>query len=188
MMPGPMTTGDTAGPGTPSKRPMLSRPLPGTRPVETLKTRPEFQRIRGGVRASMTPFLLEAKARPPLLSCGADTTMVLLPDAGPPRFGLTITKKIGGAVQRNKIRRRLKDAIRRLQEEHARPGFDYVIVARGASLDCPFAALMADLATALIRAHRPVKSSPVKSGPPNSGPLKSGPLKSGPQTSRPQKP
>jgi ribonuclease P protein component len=114
-------------------------------PLVTLKKRPEFQRIRGGVRVNAQAFLLEAKPRVPADQAG-------------PRFGLTITKKIGGAVQRNKIRRRLKDALRRLQGEHARPGFDYVLVARGPSLDCSFALLMADVASALRRAHAPAKT------------------------------
>lgn len=156
-------TGDAAEKRT---TPVL-QPMCGTRPVVTLKKRPEFQRIRGGIRVSTQAFLLEAKARAPVASCRTETT-TLVPDTGAPRFGLTITKKIGGAVQRNKIRRRLKDAIRRLQAEHAKPGFDYVIVARGPSLDCPFAALMADVATALTRAHRlDIRAGeirPVKSG------------------------
>ena len=135
-----------------------TRPLPGKMAVATLKTRPEFQRIRGGTRVNSAAFLLEAKRRVPVTpDGGGDGDGVNALDTGPPRFGLTITKKIGGAVQRNKIRRRLKDAIQRLQEEHAKPGFDYVIVARGPSLDCPFSTLMAEVASALSRAHRPVK-------------------------------
>ena len=139
--------------GADNKRaPTLTRPLPGKMAVVTLKTRPEFQRIRGGTRVNSSAFLLEAKRRVQMTLDGGNVQ-----DTGPPRFGLTITKKIGGAVQRNKIRRRLKDAIQRLQEEHAKPGFDYVIVARGPSLDCPFSTLMAEVASALSRAHRPVK-------------------------------
>jgi ribonuclease P protein component len=144
--------------------------------LETLKNRAEFQRVRGGTRVSTTGFLLEAKARPPTIGApqsaleietradrvmpasdgtrAADKTSI---EPSGPRFGFTITKKIGGAVQRNRIRRRLKDAVGRLQDDYAKPGFDYVIVARVASLDCPFAALVADVRTALVRAHRPEK-------------------------------
>ena len=45
------------------------------------------------------------------------------------RLGITVSKKIGGAVQRNLIRRRLKE-IYRLNEHKINPGYDIVIVAR----------------------------------------------------------
>ena len=45
------------------------------------------------------------------------------------RIGFTVSKKIGGAVQRNRVRRRLKE-IYRLNEERLAPGYDIVIVAR----------------------------------------------------------
>ena len=53
----------------------------------------------------------------------------------PPRFGFTVTKQFGGAVQRNLIRRRLKEALRLLKPLPARPGHDYVILARPEALD-----------------------------------------------------
>ena len=70
------------------------------------------------------------------------------------RFGFTITKKLGNAVTRNRIRRRLKAAFRTVAPDHAKPGFDYVVVARGAAFDRPFAALVADLEKALDALHR----------------------------------
>jgi ribonuclease P protein component len=127
-------------------------------PLETLKVRAEFQRIRGGTRVSMPTFLIEAKMREaPRDRVDEPVTSVARKreTAGSgPRFGFTITKKIGGAVQRNRMRRRLKDAVGRLQSEFAKPGYDYVIVARGRSLDCPFDALVADVRSALVRVHR----------------------------------
>ena len=48
------------------------------------------------------------------------------------RIGITVSAKIGGAVQRNRIRRRLKE-IYRLNEEKLAPGHDIVIVARSRS-------------------------------------------------------
>ena len=45
------------------------------------------------------------------------------------RLGITVSTKIGGAVQRNRIRRRLKE-IYRLNEQELAPGYDIVIVAR----------------------------------------------------------
>jgi ribonuclease P protein component len=62
-----------------------------------------------------------------------------------PRFGFTVTKQSGGAVQRNRIRRRLKEALRLLNPLPARPGHDYVILARPEALGMPFLALQGEL-------------------------------------------
>ena len=118
----------------------------GTRskPLRTLKKRAEFQRIRGGARFSTRGFLIEAKVR-----------SVSEPEFAGPRFGLTITKKIGNAVERNRIRRRLKSILRGSAATHARPGFDYVLVARRPALDCVFSDLEADVVAALQRVASP---------------------------------
>lgn len=127
--------------------------------VSTLKTRAEFQRVRGGGRAEKPAFLLEGKRRqpakadapvdsPPGNPMGA--TVEVCDDSGP-RFGFTITKKLGGAVVRNRIRRRLKAALRELAGRHARSDMDYVVVARRPAYDQDFAGLTADLAAALDR-------------------------------------
>lgn len=73
------------------------------------------------------------------------------PENALPRFGFTVTKKLGGAVVRNRIRRRLKEALRLLDPLPARPGHDYVILARTEALDLPFSSLQAELGTALTR-------------------------------------
>lgn len=75
------------------------------------------------------------------------------------RFGFTITKKIGNAVTRNRIRRRLKAAFAANAAEHAQATCDYVIVARAAALDRPFALLLEDVARALKTLHDNVKRS-----------------------------
>lgn len=69
------------------------------------------------------------------------------------RFGFTITKKIGNAVVRNRIRRRLKAALTDLASQHASPCHDYVVVARTPAFDIPFATLQKDLERALQRVH-----------------------------------
>jgi ribonuclease P protein component len=66
-----------------------------------------------------------------------------------PRFGFTVTKQSGGAVQRNRIRRRLKEALRLLNPLPAQPGHDYVILARPEALGMPFLALQGELIRAL---------------------------------------
>jgi len=75
------------------------------------------------------------------------------------RFGFTITKKIGNAVTRNRIRRRLKAAFMAKAGEHARQTCDYVIVARIAALDRPFASLLEDVARAFTSLHDNAKRS-----------------------------
>lgn len=56
------------------------------------------------------------------------------------RMGITCSVKLGGAVQRNRMRRRLREAYR-LNESRFLPGYDIVIVARSRSLKRPFAVL-----------------------------------------------
>ncbi len=58
------------------------------------------------------------------------------------RVGITVSKKLGSAVVRNRARRRLHECYR-LNEARLRPGYDVVIVARSRSVDVPFAKLEA---------------------------------------------
>ena len=55
------------------------------------------------------------------------------------RVGFTVTKKVGNAVVRNRVRRRLKEAVRVLAAGDMQPGNDYVIVGREELLTVPFA-------------------------------------------------
>ena len=115
--------------------------------LQTLKSRKEFLAVRGGVRASVAVCLLEARKR----------KLGSVQYEGP-RFGFTITKKLGNAVTRNRIRRRLKAALTALQSDCAADGFDYVVVARHAAFDRPFADLLGDLRRALEHVHSPAAS------------------------------
>ena len=67
--------------------------------------------------------------------------------------GFTSTKKIGGAVVRNRARRRLREASRALLPRLGRAGHDYVFIARAGTSDAPWASLLDDVETALIRLH-----------------------------------
>ena len=67
------------------------------------------------------------------------------------RIGFTATRKIGGAVVRNRAKRRLREAARILAPLHARAGCDYVFIARGGTTNRPWARLLDDMKTALIR-------------------------------------
>lgn len=77
------------------------------------------------------------------------------PENGPSsRLGLTVTKKLGGAVIRNRIRRRLRAAAREVFPGNAAPGTDYVLVARKAAYDRNYDALLDDMKRALLRLGR----------------------------------
>ena len=112
--------------------------------IATLKHRAEFLRLRNGARCATTGFVLEGKRR-------AGVAEDALADT--PRFGFTVSKKVGGAVERNRIKRRLRAAVRDVAGEHARPDFDYVLIARRPALDAGYGALVADLVRALGRVH-----------------------------------
>ena len=74
-------------------------------------------------------------------------------DGLPARTGFTVTKKLGGAVARNRIKRRLREAARLTLPGLAEPGHDYVLIGRAAGLDRPFTSLQDDIRTALKRLH-----------------------------------
>ena len=74
-------------------------------------------------------------------------------DAAAPRVGFTVTKRVGGAVERSRMKRRLRAAAREALAEAARPGCDYVVVARRAVLDAAFPRIVRDLRDAVRRAH-----------------------------------
>lgn len=72
-------------------------------------------------------------------------------NGGATRVGFTASRKVGGAVMRNRARRRLKAAAGKVVPAHAKAGYDLVLIARGATARRPFPALLDDLNTALKR-------------------------------------
>jgi ribonuclease P protein component len=105
-------------------------------PISKLTKRAEFLFVRQGVRASRGVVTAEARRRA---------------EDGPARLGLTASKKVGGAVQRNRARRRLREAARQLLPELGLAGVDYVLVARQQTPEAPWPTLLDDVRNALIR-------------------------------------
>jgi ribonuclease P protein component len=126
-----------------------------------LRRRAEFQRVSRGRRAQAETFTLQANARAPSSAPPAA-------DAREPRVGFTVTKKIGDAVERNRIRRRLKEALSRADAVAPAPGHDYVLMARREALTRPFAALVADIEKAFAKLSRlepPARAAPRRAPP-----------------------
>lgn len=71
-----------------------------------------------------------------------------------PRLGFTTSKKLGNAVRRNRIRRRLREAARLALAAHALPNQDYVLIGRPAAADIDFVELQKELAEAMRKLHR----------------------------------
>jgi ribonuclease P protein component len=117
--------------------------------ISRLKRRADFQRAARGRRARMDAFALQANGR------------ATAPDGAGPRVGFTVTKKLGGAVVRNRIRRRLKEAVRLSSNLETRLDHDYVLMAQREALLRPFALLRSDV----IRAFYLIHSSASRSAP-----------------------
>ncbi|MBZ9602403.1 ribonuclease P protein component [Phyllobacterium chamaecytisi] len=102
-----------------------------------LRKRAEFLAVRNGEKRRGVYFLVEVKERED--------------QAGPPRVGFTVTKKNGNAVIRNRIKRRLREAVRVNVADDMQAGTDYVIVARRDALNAPFADLTRELSKRVSR-------------------------------------
>jgi len=110
--------------------------------VGRLKRRQDFLRVAGAQRKCATPSLvLQARPAPEDESLRGVR----------PRVGFTASRKVGGAVERNRARRRLRAAVRQVMPAHAAPDHDYVVIARTGTLTRAFPALLGDLETALKR-------------------------------------
>ena len=103
--------------------------------------RADFLRAASARRQGTNGFLLQARDR-------ADADPLV-------RVGFTASKKIGNAVLRNRAKRRLRALVREVLADRARPGWDYVLVARPtATVTRAYADLCTDLEQALQSVHR----------------------------------
>ena len=116
-------------------------PPPAPPRLGRLKRRPEFLRVAAAGRRCSTPgVLVQAEASRDAAS----------PEA-PPRVGFTVSRKVGGAVVRNRAKRRLRAVAAELLPALGQPATDYVLIGRQATPTRPYALLKADLAEALRR-------------------------------------
>ena len=107
--------------------------------MERLKHRADFLKAARAAKWAAPGLVLQARARG---------------DDGGPRVGFTVSRRVGNACQRNRAKRRLREAVRLNLAERARPGYDYVVIGRKETLIRAFDALEDDLTTALSRVHR----------------------------------
>jgi ribonuclease P protein component len=144
----------------PSRRPSVhadgganARPEVAVREaVARLKKRADFVAAAKGRRQHQRCFSLQMRAR--------QTDAARAEGTETPRFGFTVTKKVGNSVVRNRIRRRLREAVRLMDPALAQPSHDYVLVARIEALAAPFQDLREELLRALKKIHRPRESRP----------------------------
>lgn len=112
--------------------------------VPRLKRRSEYLRIARNGRKWAMPGLVLQVGRGDVRDDATDQAAAM-------RVGFTASRKVGNAVARNRVRRRLRAAAEEILPVHAKPGRDYVIIGRAATLRRPFHALLGDLENALKR-------------------------------------
>jgi ribonuclease P protein component len=107
--------------------------------MDRLRQRADFLAVANGLRVSTPAFVVQNRRRN---------------DGGPIRIGFTVTKKNGTATERNRIRRRLRELVKRLDAVSMRPHSDYVIIGRRAALNRRYAVMLDDLRSAFHRLDR----------------------------------
>ena len=107
--------------------------------MDRLRQRADFLAVANGARTTSPAFVLQGRLRE---------------DGGPVRVGFTVTKKNGTATERNRIRRRLRELVKRLDVISMRPHSDYVLVGRRVALGRDFVTMLDDLRSALHRLDR----------------------------------
>ena len=110
--------------------------------LERLKTRRQFLRVAATSRKCAMPGVVLQVAP----QSSADHSR-----NGLPRYGLTVSRRVGNAVKRNRVRRRLRAAAEQILPGVAIEQHDYVLIGRKASIDRTFDGLMQDLEHGLRR-------------------------------------
>ena len=106
-------------------------------PLTIIRKRADFLLANRGLRNARTGFVLLTR-----------------PNEGQgKRFGVTVTKKIGNAVVRNRMKRRFRELLRAALPEEGLLGHDHVLIGREGGVERDFATMRADLSQALARAR-----------------------------------
>ena len=104
--------------------------------IEHLKRRQDFLAAAAALVCARRGCVVQARVRD---------------DQGEPRIGFTVTRKLGNAVVRNRIKRRLREAVRVASGLDLRRGHDYVFIGRAATLEQNFNDLKGDIVAAAQR-------------------------------------
>jgi ribonuclease P protein component len=107
--------------------------------MERLKRRKDFLAAAAGTSVSTPGFIVQERCRG---------------NGGPVRVGFTVSRKVGGAVERNRLRRQLREIVRLSATTSLHAGSDYVLIGRRAGLELSFVRLTVDFAGALKRLHK----------------------------------
>ncbi|NWO96021.1 ribonuclease P protein component [Escherichia coli] len=108
--------------------------------LSRLTQRKDYLAANAGKRAPMPGFVLIVHAR-----TDADPVM---------RVGITVSKKVGNAVIRNRMKRRFRALVREVLPEAGLPGADHVLIGRNGGIERPFENLRAELVKALGKVKR----------------------------------
>ncbi len=119
----------------------------------SLRKRQDFIGMRTGRRQHSTSFVLQMREHRDNNVAGNGA-----------RVGYTVTKKVGNAVERNRIRRRMRAVVARAMPTRARQAHDYVLICKRAALSANFDTMVAELGTSLNRVHHNSNNSGNQNG------------------------
>ncbi|MBO6526532.1 ribonuclease P protein component [Erythrobacter sp.] len=104
--------------------------------LSVIRKRSDFLAANRGLRVARPGFVLLTRPN----------------DGQGKRYGITVTKKIGNAVVRNRMKRRFRELLWAALPEHGLPDHDHILIGREGGVERDFAALREELAGALARA------------------------------------